>query len=131
MTGGKQQLIRTHRPPSIVHRLSSFGRSQDALAAAAALALGGMAGSAAAFGPLYASAGLLVLAACYAMITSTQAGLAIVVAIITLLPFGALPFKAVITPTFLELALAGLMTVWSLRLLARSDTYDLRLTPLG
>jgi O-antigen ligase len=48
-----------------------------------------------------------------------------------LLPFGTLPFRAVITPTLLSLTLAALMVVWMARLLARSDAYDLRLTPLG
>jgi O-antigen ligase len=101
------------------------------LAAVAAVVVGGIAGSAAAFGPLYALAGLLALGAGYTMLVSTQAGLAVVLAIITLLPFGTLPFKAIITPNFLELALAALLAVWVLRLLARPETYDLRLTPLG
>lgn len=101
------------------------------LAALAALLLGLLAGTAAAFGPLYAVAGLLALASGYALMTSTSMGIIFTVAIITLLPFGTLPFKAIITPNFLELTLAGVMIVWVLRLLARSDTYDLRLTPLG
>lgn len=102
-----------------------------ALAAALALALGGIVGGAAAFGPVYAIAGLLALLAGAAVLVSTEAGLLAVFAIITLLPFGTLPFKAVITPNFLTLALVALTGVWVLRLLARSDAYDLRVTPLA
>ncbi|HMQ35614.1 MAG TPA: O-antigen ligase family protein [Chloroflexaceae bacterium] len=101
------------------------------LAAALALALGGVVGGAAAFGPLYAFAGLLGLLAGLALLTSTEVGLLVVFAIITLLPFGTLPFRAVITPNFLTLALVALTGVWVLRLLARPDAYDLRLTPLA
>src|SRR5262245_36750625 len=111
----------THRLSFIVHRLAP---------AAAAIALGAAVGAAAGLGPLYALAGLLALGAAYAMLTNVQAGLATVVAIITLLPFGTLPFKAVITPSLLELALAALLAVWVLRLLARSESYDLRMTTL-
>ncbi len=96
-----------------------------------ALALGGIIGGAAAFGPIYVAAALLGLLVGYALLTSVAAGLSAVMAIIMLLPFGTLPFKAIITPNFLTLALAGLLLVWVLRLLARSDTYDIRLTPLG
>jgi polysaccharide biosynthesis protein PslJ len=102
-----------------------------ALIAALALALGGVVGGAAAFGPIYAFAGLLALAVGAAMLTSTEVGLLAVFAIITLLPFGTLPFKAIITPNFLTLALVALLGVWALRLLARPDAYELRLGPLG
>lgn len=101
------------------------------LAAALALALGAVVGGAAAFGPIYAFAGLLALLVGLAVLTSTEVGLLSVFAIITLLPFGTLPFRAVITPNFLTLALIALMGVWSLRLLARSDAYELRVTPLA
>lgn len=102
-----------------------------AIIAIIAIILGGVVGSLVAFGPLYAVAGLVALAVGVALLTSTNLGVAIVLAILTLLPFGTLPFKAIITPTLLSLALAGVFLVWVLRLLARSDTYDLRLTPLG
>lgn len=101
------------------------------LVAALALAVGGVVGGAAAFGPLYALAGLLALLAGLAVLVSTDAGLLAVFAIITLLPFGTLPFKAVITPNFLTIALLALSGVWALRLLARSDAYELRVTPLA
>jgi O-antigen ligase len=96
-----------------------------------AILSGALIGGAAAFGPLYVAAGAVALAVGYALLTSTTAGLAVVFGITMLLPFGTLPFRAVITPTLLSLALAGLMVVWVARLLARSDAYDLRLTPLG
>lgn len=101
------------------------------LAALAALVAGSLVGTAAAFGPVYAVAGLLALGIGYALMTSTMIGLTLVVAIITLLPFSTLPFKAIITPTLLSLALSSLMVVWFLRMLSYRDRYDLRLTPLG
>ncbi len=96
-----------------------------------AVGIGGAVGAAAAFGPIYVAVGLLALAVGYAFLISTTVGLVSAFAIITLLPFGTLPFKAIITPNFLTLALVALLGVWVLRLLARSDAYDLRLTPLG
>lgn len=106
-------------------------QSSPLLAAVAAVVLGGLVGSGAAFGPLYAAAGVFALAVAYALLTSTTVGVILAFAIITLLPFGTLPFKAIITPNLLTLALGGLLMVWGLRMLARSDTYELRLTPLG
>lgn len=100
-------------------------------AAATAIALGGIVGSAAAFGPIYALIGLLALGVGYALLTSTDLGLAVIFAIITLLPFGTLPFRAIITPNFLTLALIALLGVWVLRLLVHSTTFDLRLSELG
>ncbi len=96
-----------------------------------ALLVGSLVGVGAAFGPISVAAGLVALAAGYLLLTSTLAGTVLILAIITLLPFGTLPFDIGITPTLLSLALAGLLVVWSLRLLARSDQYVLRLTPLG
>ncbi|MEI6778906.1 MAG: hypothetical protein WCK70_18560, partial [Chloroflexales bacterium] len=114
-------------PPS--HLRDALTRS-PALIAALAVATGGLVGTAVAFGPIYAVASLLSLLAGLALLISTEAGMIAVFAITTLLPFGTLPFKAIITPNFLELALAGLGVVWVLRLLARSDAYDLRVSPL-
>jgi hypothetical protein len=64
------------------------------------------------------------------MLVNTGVGLAVVFFLATLLPFGTLPFKAVITPSFLELALSALMAVWLLRLLSRPEE-PFQLTPLG
>lgn len=102
-----------------------------ALVAALALALGGVVGGAAAFGPIYALAGVVALLAGAAMLASTEAGMLVVFAIITLIPFATLPFKAIITPNFLTLALVALLGVWTLRLLARPDAFDLRMGPIG
>jgi hypothetical protein len=96
-----------------------------------AVVVGLAGGAAVAFGPIWA--GFVVLAAlalAYAMLRDTMVGLAIVVAVATILPFGTLPFRAVITPNFLELALIGLMAIWLLRLLIRPEE-TLELTPLG
>ncbi|WP_129629776.1 O-antigen ligase family protein [Candidatus Oscillochloris fontis] len=102
-----------------------------ALVAALAIVLGALVGTASAFGPLYALAGLLVVLAGVALLVSIEAGLITVLATATIIPFGTLPFKAIITPNFLELALAALSVVWVLRILARSDAYDLRVSRLG
>jgi O-antigen ligase len=96
-----------------------------------AVVLGVAGGAAVAFGPFWAGFVVLaVLALVYAMLVNTGVGLALVVLIATVLPFGTLPFKAVITPNFLELALLGLLVVWLLRLLTHPDE-SLELTPLG
>ncbi|RRR65412.1 MAG: polymerase [Candidatus Viridilinea halotolerans] len=100
-------------------------------AALLALSIGGIVGGAAAFGPLYALAGILGLLVGGAMLTSTTVGMLAVFAVMTMLPFATLPFRAIITPNFLTLALVGLTAVWVLRMLARPDAYDLRMTPLG
>ncbi|MEI7768857.1 MAG: polymerase, partial [Chloroflexales bacterium] len=120
-----------HAFPPAPSRLRGALARSPSLIAAVAIAAGGLVGAATALGPIYALAGLLTLVAGVALLVSTEAGLIAVFAIITLLPFGTLPFKAIITPNFLELALAGLSAVWVLRLLARSDAYGLRVTPLG
>jgi len=99
--------------------------------AALALALGGIVGGAAAFGPLYVLAGMLALLAGYAILVSTAAGLLSVFAISAVLPFATLPFKAIITPNFLTLALLALLGVWVLRMLAHPTGFELRLSPLG
>ncbi|NJO84601.1 MAG: O-antigen ligase family protein [Blastochloris sp.] len=96
-----------------------------------AVLVGAAVGGGAAVGPLYVVAGLAALALGLAMLTSTTLGLVAVFATMLLLPFGTLPFRAIITPTLLSLALAALCAVWVLRLLARSDSYTLTLTPLG
>lgn len=120
-----------HQPAPLADQLRHWLPRSHVMVALTALTLGGIIGGASAFGPIYVTAALLALLVGYALLTSVMAGLVSVVAIITLLPFGTLPFKAIITPNFLTLALVALLLVWGLRLLARSDSYDLRLTPLG
>lgn len=110
------------------------GRSpfvRAALVALAAAAVGLAAGAAVTFGPYWAGFVLLAaLAAGYALLSDTRYGIAAVFLIATVLPFGTLPFRAVITPTLLTLALLALLAVWLLRLLVRPDE-RLDLTPLG
>jgi O-antigen ligase len=100
-------------------------------AALAAVLCGALIGTAAAFGPIYAVAGLLAAAVGVGLLRSVRFGVLAALAVMTLLPFGTLPFKAIITPTFLSLVLAALSAVWVLRALARADRYDVRLGPLG
>jgi O-antigen ligase len=93
--------------------------------------LGVAGGAAVAFGPFWAGFVVLgALAVVYAMLLYTSVGLAAVVLIATVLPFGTLPFKAVITPNFLELALVGLLVIWLLRRLTHPED-PFYLTPLG
>ncbi len=101
------------------------------LIASLALITGGLLGGITAFGPLYAAAGVLALFVVTALLVSVQTGLVATLAIATIIPFGTLPFKAIITPNFLTLVLVALNAVWLFRALARSDTYDVRLGPLG
>jgi hypothetical protein len=104
---------------------------REALVALLAVLLGLAGGAAVAFGPFWAAfAGLAALACGYAMLANTGVGLAAVFFLATILPFGTLPFKAVVTPSFLELALIALMAVWLFRLLSRPEE-PLQLTALG
>ena len=73
-------------------------------------------------GWMYGSAALLAVAVGYLILRSTLVGLLAIIAIITLLPFAAVPIDIGFSPTFLDLALAGLYFVWVSRLLARIDT---------
>lgn len=96
-----------------------------------ACVLGVAAGAAAAFGPVWAGFVVLLAIGCgYALMINTSVGLAAVILITTVLPFGTLPFKAVVTPNFLELTLLALLGVWVLRLFIRPEE-PLHLTPLG
>lgn len=102
-----------------------------ALVGLLAVAVGLACGAGVAVGPFWAGfAALAALAVACAMLVHTGVGLAIVFFISTTLPFGTLPFKAVITPNFLELALLALLAVWLARMLLRPEE-PLHLTPLG
>ncbi len=74
-----------------------------------ALAIGGVVGLA---GPLVAIGVLLALAVAVWALTNLEVGLWGTIGIITLLPFAALPFKLVFTPTFLDLAVGGTFLVY-------------------
>ena len=51
------------------------------------------------------------------MLRSTQVGLFAMIALICLLPYGALPFKIGFRPTFLDVAIGALFAVWVMRLI--------------
>lgn len=80
--------------------------------------------------PLLPFVALLGLLALPFLITRPMLDLLLVVATITLLPFAASPVRlAVLTPTFLEIALLLLYTAWLLRLLLNPGE-GLRRTPI-
>src|ERR1700736_1756099 len=74
-----------------------------------ALSLGALLGFA---GPLIAVGALFAVAIGVWALTSLEIGLWGAIGIITVLPFAALPFKVVFTPTFLDLALGGTSLVY-------------------
>lgn len=80
-----------------------------AVMAVAAVAVGASLGYA---GPAITLAVLLALAAGLWMMTSLDVAMWSVVAVIALLPFGALPLKIVVTPTFLDLAMLAAAGVY-------------------
>jgi O-antigen ligase len=66
--------------------------------------------------------GLLAgLGVALAMLRSTQIGLFILVAVICLLPFGAIPFSLGFYPTFLDVALLAVFGVWLARVFTRAQ----------
>jgi O-antigen ligase len=139
MTGKRLLMTRNMR---LRPRFSSFpvaerdrtaaliGRS-PLMAALAAILVGLVGGAVVAFAPFWLGfAALAALAAVYAILVDTRVGLATVIGIATIVPFATLPFRAVITPTLLTLALAALMGVWILRMLVRGDQ-RVTITPIG
>jgi hypothetical protein len=106
-------------------RLAKLGLLVVALTAG--LMVGALFGS---FGPII-SVGLIGgLTIGALMLRSTQAGLFALVTLICLLPYGALPFSIGFRPTFLDMALAALFSVWGLRLiLGKQRTFIA--SPLG
>ena len=102
-----------------------------ALTVALCLAAGLVAGAyVAVLSPLYAVAGIAAIVAGLLMLRDVGWGLAALIALITLLPFGALPFKLGFTPTFLDLVLVAIYFVWFARL-ARGKAGKPVGTPLG
>lgn len=89
--------------------ISSSNRLKVALVLGTALALIGtlMGLSLALIGPIYTIALLIALAGAIWVLAGLENALWSVVAIITLLPFATLPFKIVLTPTFLDLAVGA------------------------
>lgn len=82
------------------------------LGASAAVAVGAALGFG---GVLVTLLGLAALAVSIWALTDMEIGLWGMVAIIALLPFGALPLKLVFTPTFLDLAMGGVLLVYAMQ----------------
>ena len=94
---------------SLSEFLAGGNRRLVALALGAALAVTAMlvGASLAVIGPIYTAALIVALAGAVWIMAGLRNALWAVVAIIALLPYGALPFKVVVTPTFLDLALGA------------------------
>jgi hypothetical protein len=84
------------------------------VAAAAGLMVGALFGG---LGPVVAIGLIGTLTVGLLMLRSTQAGLFALIALICLLPYGALPFKIGFRPTFLDVAVGALFAVWAMRLI--------------
>jgi len=70
-------------------------------------------------GPMYAVAALVGAIGAVLVLRDMRWGFILLLAVVALLPFAALPVKIVFTPTFLDVALAALYFVWILRLATR------------
>jgi hypothetical protein len=81
-------------------------------------------------GPIIAIGLIAALTVGILMLRSTQVGLFALVALICLLPYGALPFTVGFRPTFLDLALGSLFGVWALRLITGQQRTFIS-SPLG
>jgi O-antigen ligase len=117
--------------PTLRSALANHPRLAALLLAIGAILLGLVAGASVSVGPVWAGwAVLLLLVASYVVLRSTLLTLISVFGVITLLPFGALPVKIALTPTFLELALLALLVSWLLRILTVPED-ELRLSALA
>ncbi len=67
------------------------------------------------FGPLITVAALVSLAIGLFAITSLDVAFWSVIGVITVLPYATLPFKIVLTPTFLDMALGGVILIYLLQ----------------
>ena len=81
-------------------------------------------------GPLYAAAFFLGVVGVFLVLRDIRWGFVALVAVLGLLPFAALPFKLGFTPTFLDLALLAVYSVWLVRVATRRDR-ELAGTSLG
>lgn len=97
------------------------------VAAAAGILAGALFGG---LGPIIAIGLVGALVVGVLMLRSTQVALSALIALICLLPYGALPFTLGFRPTFLDLALAALFTVWGLRLITGQQRTFIS-SPLG
>jgi len=81
-------------------------------------------------GPIIAIGLLSAVTIGMLMLRSTQIGLFALIALICLLPYGALPFKIGFRPTFIDLALLALFGVWVMRLITGQQRQFIT-SPLG
>ncbi|MBN1221267.1 MAG: O-antigen ligase family protein [Anaerolineae bacterium] len=81
-------------------------------------------------GPIIAVGLIGALVVGVLMLRSTQVGLFVLVTLICLLPYGALPFKIGFRPNFLDVALVALFAVWFLRLITGWQ-HTFETSPLG
>jgi polysaccharide biosynthesis protein PslJ len=95
-------------------RRAGLARGSLFLAGAAAAAL-----LVAVAGPIYALALALIILAALLILRDMRWGFTALLAVVALLPFGALPFKLGFTPTFLDVALLALFFVWIMRIATR------------
>lgn len=111
--------------------LSSDRRVAAAALLAICLIAGALAGVMLAFlGPLLTVIAVAAAAGGILMLQDVRWGFYAVIAVSTLLPFGALPVRIGFTPTFLDVALALLFFVWFMRLVTRRQKH-LITTPLA
>jgi O-antigen ligase len=71
--------------------------------------------------PVYLAAGIVGVAAALVLISSPQASLLALLAVVTLLPFAAIPLPIGFVPTFLDVVLVTFFVGWLARLVNRSD----------
>jgi len=90
---------------------------------------GGVALLIAVAGPVVAFGAVLGLLAGLYVLSNVSAALYGVIAVTTLLPFGTLPFKVGITPTFLDMALGAFLVVYLFQWMT-GRRQQLRLTPV-
>ncbi len=80
-------------------------------------------------GGVYGSAFILAALIGYLMLRSLIAGLMVLIGLIFILPFAALPFQVGFTPTFLDLVLLAVFFVWASRVAARKEREFRALSP--
>ena len=72
-------------------------------------------------GGIYGSAVLIALVVAYLMLRSIFVGLIVLISIVCLLPFAALPIDIGFSPTFLDMVFVALFFVWAGRLVTRKE----------
>lgn len=89
---------------------------------AVCLVAGGLTGAViGSLGGILGSAALIALAVGYLMLRSVLVGLVVLVGLICLLPFAAVPIDIGFSPTFLDLALFGIFFVWVSKLATEKE----------